>query len=38
MIVMNKDGNLFDERRKGERRMCKRRDDDLFDDEKTKNI
>ena len=30
MIVMNKDGDIFDERRKGERRLCKRRDSDII--------
>lgn len=32
MIVMNKDGNIFDERRKVERRVCKRRDADIIPD------
>ena len=34
MIVMNKEGDLFDERRKGDRRLCKRRDNDLVNNEK----
>jgi len=34
MIVMNKDGEIFDERRKGERRVCQRRDNDLVNGEK----
>lgn len=32
MIVMNKDGDIFDERRKSERRVCKRRDTDVIPD------
>mgnify|MGYP000701359515 CR=1 FL=1 len=32
MIVMNKDGDIFDERRKDERRVCKRRDEDIIPD------
>lgn len=36
MIVMNKEGNLFDERRKGDRRLCKRRDKDLINDKELK--
>ena len=34
MIVMNKDGEIFDERRKSDRRLCQRRDKDLVKDEK----
>lgn len=34
MIVMNKEGDMFDERRKGDRRLCQRRDKDLVKDEK----
>jgi len=34
MLVMNKDGQMFDERRKSDRRLCKRREKDLVNDEK----
>lgn len=36
MLVMDKDGNLFDERRKADRRFCKRRDNDLINVKKAK--
>lgn len=34
MLVMNKEGELFDERRKGDRRVCKRRQATLIRDQK----